>query len=58
MRKIDISIYDILGHIVYNKTAHDREDIIVNTKGLLKASIYFVTVKAGQLISTTKLIVQ
>jgi len=58
LSNVEVSITNILGQTIYRKTTHNKEIIRINTSGLLKSSIYLVTVKSGKSIITTKLIVE
>ncbi len=55
---IEIEISNLLGQVVYRMNTINRKEIQIDTRGLLKGSIYFVTVKTGQSKVTNKLIVQ
>ena len=55
---VNIRITTLLGQTVYNNSIQEKENIEISTSGLLTKGIYLVSVKSGQTISTTKLIVQ
>ncbi len=57
LSKVEISITNLHGQTVYSNVVHNTKKITLNTNGLLKASIYQVTVKSEQTIITTKLTV-
>jgi hypothetical protein len=54
----NIIIRNLLGQTVYHVKAPYKENIVINTKGLLKSSIYLITVQSAQSIISTKLIVE
>jgi len=54
---VDIRITNLQGQTVYSTVSHNNNKIKVNTKGVLKASIYQLTVKSRQNFFTNKIIV-
>jgi hypothetical protein len=58
LEDIDITITNLQGQTVYKNNIQNSNNISINTNGLLNNSIYFVTVKSGKTVTTTKLIVQ
>lgn len=54
----EVSITNLLGKTVYSKTVHNKQTVVLNTNGLLNASVYFVTVKSEKSIITKRLIVR
>ena len=51
-------ISNLQGQIVYQKLIPNNKTLEINTTGLLKSSIYLVSVRSGKLITNTKLIVR
>jgi hypothetical protein len=55
---VEVIISDILGHKVYQKQVSNNKTLEINTSGILKNSIYFVSVKSKESINNMKLIVK
>ena len=53
-----VIIYNLQGQVVYQTNFSGKNLIDINTAGLLKSSVYMVSVQSGQKISTTKLIIK
>ena len=53
----EVIISNLQGQIVYQKLIPNNKTLEINTIGLLKSSIYLVSVRSGKLITNTKLIV-
>ena len=56
-KKVDVTIADIAGKIVYTTTAYETNKIEVNTNEFAEG-VYFVQIQSGELISTKKLIIK
>ena len=55
---IDVLITNIQGQKVYSKSMEYNHRIVIDTKGMLRNSIYLLSVKSGDSMLTTKLIVE
>lgn len=53
-----VTISNLLGQVVYQTNISGKNFIEINTAGWLKSAVYLVSVRLGQKISNTKLIVQ
>ena len=58
LNNVEVRITNLLGQTVYSNTTPGSSKIVINTNGLFKSSIYLVTVKSGESIVTTKLVVE
>lgn len=56
--KVDLSISNLMGQIVYSNTIIGNNKLSIDATDLHHGSIYLVTVKTEKTISTTKLMVQ
>ncbi len=56
--KVDVRITNLLGQTVYNNSMHNASHSVIDVSGWLKQSIYIVTVKTGQSITSKKLIIE
>ncbi len=54
----EVSVSNLQGQTVYQNGIGNNKTFEINTSGLLKSSVYVLSVKSGQSISNTKLIVQ
>ena len=55
---IDVKITNLLGQTVYSNTINNADHIEIDASGLSKNAFYLVTVKSGQSIITSKLIIE
>ncbi len=58
IRNVQVKIVNLLGQTVYQKSLYNTTHLEIDTSGILKKSIYFVSVEGRQTIVTRKLIVQ
>jgi len=58
LSNVEVRIMNLLGQTIFREIAHNKEMVRINTRGLLKSSMYLVTVKSGKSIVTSKLIVK
>jgi hypothetical protein len=58
LSNVEVRITNLLGQTIFRMTTHNKEISRIDTRGLLKSSIYLVTVKSGKSMITTKLIVE
>ena len=56
-KKVDVTITDITGKIIYATTASETQKIEVNTEDF-KAGIYVVQIQSADFIATKKLVVE
>ena len=56
-RKVEVTIADITGKIIYSTTASETQKIEVNTKDFAKG-IYVVQIQTGEFIGTKKFVVE
>ena len=56
-KKVQVTIADIAGKVVYTTIATDTQEIEVDTKDFM-AGIYLVQIQAGEFIGTKKLVVE
>ncbi len=57
LSNIQIKIVNLTGQLVYQKGLYNTTHLEINTSGILKESIYIISVEGGQNIITRKLIV-
>lgn len=55
--KVDVSIADITGKIIYSTTVSETQKLDVNTEGFA-TGIYIVQIQSGEFIATKKLVVK
>ncbi|MDO8953021.1 MAG: NBR1-Ig-like domain-containing protein, partial [Draconibacterium sp.] len=53
-----ITIADLLGQILYHKKIENKNELVINTNGVLPKSMYLFSVSSAGLNATTKLIVE
>jgi len=58
LSNVEVRITNLLGQTIFREIAHNKEMVRINTRGLLKSSMYLVSVKSGKSIVTSKLIVK
>ena len=56
-KKVEVSVADITGKIIYSTTASETQLVEVNTKDFVEG-IYFVQIQAADFIATKKLVVE
>ncbi len=54
---VQVNIVNLLGQSVYQRSTNNAAKLEINTSGILKESIYFVSVEGGQSQVTRKLVV-
>jgi len=54
---VHVSIFNLLGKVVYSTTIQNNNHIEISTDGVLEEPAYFVTVKSGQKVARSKIMV-
>ncbi len=55
---VEVKIINLMGQTVYQKNLNNQLYLNINTNGMLRESVYFVSVESGQSKVTRKLVVQ
>ncbi|MCF8362924.1 MAG: metallophosphoesterase [Prolixibacteraceae bacterium] len=58
LRNVDVRITNMKGGVVYSNLVHNKEQLEISTKDLLKSSVYIVSVTSGKTKLTRKIITE
>jgi len=56
LRNVEVRITNLTGEVVFSEHLQNKDQLEINTKGLLKRSVYIVSVTSGETILKQKII--